>query len=168
MDGTDMNRIIVIAASGLALAGCTSSGGMTTDWLPKFEPKPVDIQLVSAPPGAEAKSTTGQSCQTPCTLQMPPDKDFQVTFSLANYQPQTISVQPVKSEETWETSLQPNPVEVQLVATTPPKRGQKRAAASAPRAAAARPAAKPATPPPAATAPAPAAPAGSDPWPQVR
>jgi hypothetical protein len=167
MDGTDMNRIIVIAASGLALAGCTSSGGMTTDWLPKFEPKPVDVQFVSAPAGAEAKTTTGQACQTPCTLQVPPDKDFQVTFSLANHQPQTVSVQPVKSEATWETSLQPNPVEVQLVATTPQRRGQRRAATSAPPPA--RPAAaRPATPPPAATAPAPAAPAASDPWPQVR
>ena len=161
-----MNRVFVIVASGLALAGCTSGGGMSVDWLPGFEPKPVNVQFTSQPAGAEAKTSAGTTCQTPCALPMRPDKDFTVTFALAGHQPQTISVQPTKGEATWETSLQPNPVEVQLVAApkTPPRRTSRSAA---PRPAAARPAAAR----PAATAPAPAPaapPAANDPWPQVR
>jgi hypothetical protein len=180
MDGTDMNRVILIVASGLTLAGCASGGMGGSDWLPKFEPKPVDVQFQSQPVGAEAKTSTGQTCQTPCALPMPPDKDFQVTFSLAGYQPQTISVQPTKPDDGgWgEATLQPNPVEAVLVAVqkTPPKRTPPRRAAN-PTATPKPAAARPATPRPAAVAPpaaAPAAPApatapsGSDPWPNVR
>lgn len=166
MDGTEMNRVFLIAASGLALAGCTSSG-MNLDWFPKFEPAPVNFQFESTPPGAEAKTSTGPSCQTPCSLSMAPDKEFSVTFSLAGYQPQTVPLQLTKPEG-LETALQPNPVVVELVAApkTPPKRTPARRSAttaSAPKPAAARPAA----PRPAATAPAPAAPA-TDPWPPAR
>jgi hypothetical protein len=172
MDGTDMNRLFAIVASGLVLAGCTSGSG--TDWLPKFEPAPVSIQFQSEPPGAEAKTSTGGSCQTPCAVSVPPDKEFSVTFSLAGYQPQTVAVQLTKPEGI-ETALQPNPVAVELAAApkTPPKRTPARRAAttaSTPKPAAARPAA----PRPAAAAPAPAATAPSatapaiDPWPPVR
>jgi len=167
-----MNRVIVIVASGLALAGCTSSGGMSSDWFPKFEPKPVDVQFTSQPAGAEAKTSAGQSCQTPCSLAVPPDKDFSVTFALAGFQPQTVPVQVTKpdGETTLEASLQPNPVEVQLApaSKTPPKRApRKPATAAAAKPAAAKPAAAPR--PAAATQPAPAAaPAAGDPWPNVR
>jgi hypothetical protein len=168
MDGTDMNRVFVIVASGLALAGCASGA----DWLPKFEPAPVSIQFQSEPAGAEAKISTGQSCQTPCALSLPADKEFSVSFSLAGYQPQTVPVQLTKPQGI-ETALQPNPVLVELAAVpkTPPKRGRRAATtASAPKPAAARPAApRPAAPRPAAAAPAPAAPApATDPWPAVR
>jgi len=172
MDGTDMNRVFVIAASGLALAGCTSGSG--TDWLPKFEPAPVSIQFQSEPAGAEAKTSTGGSCQTPCAVSVPPDKEFSVTFSLAGYQPQTVPVQLTKPEGV-ETALQPNPVAVELAtaAKTPPKRKPTRGAAttsSVPKPAAARtvaPRPAAAAPAPAATAPAATTPA-TDPWPPVR
>jgi len=170
-DGTDMNRVFVIAASGLALAGCASG----TDWLPKFEPAPVSIQFQSEPAGAEAKLSTGGGCQTPCALSVAPDKEFSVTFSLAGYQPQTVAVQLTKPQGI-ETALQPNPVAVDLAAApkTPPKRTPARRAATttsaAPKPAAARPAApRPAVaaPTPAATAPA-APPPPANPWPPVR
>ena len=168
-----MNRVMVILASALALAGCTSGGGMSVEWLPRFEPKPVDVLFQSQPPGAEAKTSTGQTCQTPCSLAMPPDKDFTVTFALAGHQPQTIAVQPTRSEETFDTSLQPNPVEVALVVAP---RGPQRRTTNPPRRTsstippAARPVAvRPAAPRPAAAAPPPqAAPPPADPWPQVR
>jgi hypothetical protein len=185
-----MNRVFVIVASGLALAGCASG----SDWLPKFEPAPVSIQFQSEPAGAEAKISTGGSCQTPCGLSLPPDKEFSVTFSLAGYQPQTVPVQLTKPQGV-ETALQPNPVVVELAAApkTPPRRPTRRSAAtaSAPKPAAARtaaprpaaaapaPAAAPrpaaaapapaAAPRPAAAAPAPAPAAPTaDPWPSVR
>jgi hypothetical protein len=165
-----MNRVIVILASGLSLAGCASGGG--TDWFPTFQPKPVDVQFTSQPAGAEARTSTGQACQTPCALAVAPDKDFSVTFALAGYQPQTISVQPTKPDasEGWgETTLQPNPVEVQLApaSRTPAKRTPRKPGAAA---SATKPAPRPAAVRP-ATAPQ-AAPAGvapaADPWPTVR
>jgi hypothetical protein len=162
-----MRRVLVIA-SGLALAGCTS-GGMGTDWFPKFEPAPVNISFQSQPAGADAKTSTGQTCKTPCSIAMPPDKDFSVTFSLAGYQPQTVPVQVTKPDGD-ETALQPNPVEVELAAAKPLP---KRTPARKPGTAAAKPAARPAAPrpaaasqpqqsaPPASTSSAPA----TDPWP---
>jgi hypothetical protein len=180
MDGTDMRRVIVILASGLALAGC-ASGGASPDWWPKFEPAPVSIQFESQPAGAEAKTSTGQSCQTPCSLAMAPDKEFSVTFALAGRQPQTVPVQITKPEGDpfAEASLQPNPVAVELAVApkTPAKRTPgRRAAATATAKPAARPAApRPAAPRPAAcssqpVAPAAAAPAAAptDPWPAAR
>lgn len=166
-----MNRFIVILASGLTLAGCATGGG--TDWFPTFQPKPVDIQFTSQPAGAEARTSTGQACQTPCALAVAPDKDFSVTFALAGYQPQTISVQPTKpdSSEGWaETTLQPNPVEVQLAlaARTPAKRAPRKPATAS----ATKPAPRPAAVRPTAAAPQQAVPAGvapaADPWPNVR
>ena len=163
-----MNRVFVIVASGLALAGCTSGSGI--DWFPIFEPAPVSIQFQSEPAGAEAKISTGESCQTPCAVSVPPDKEFSVTFSLAGYQPQTVPVQLTKPEGV-ETALQPNPVAVELAAA-PKRKPTRRAAtaASAPMPAAARPVAPhpaAAAPAPAATAPARTAPVTS-PWPPVR
>ena len=147
-----MNRVFVIVASGLTLAGCASGN----DWLPKFEPAPVSIQFQSEPAGAEAKTSTGQSCQTPCGLSLPADKEFSVTFSLAGYQPQTVPVQLTKPQGV-ETALQPNPVAVELAAApkTPPKRSTRRSAATTPTPKPA--AARTAAPRPAAAAPAPAA-----------
>lgn len=171
IDGTDMSRVIVVVACGLGLAGCTSGGGMNLDWWPKFEPTPVSVQFQSEPAGAEAKTSVGQSCQTPCALAMPPDKDFAVTFSLAGYQPLTIPVQVSKlegSESASELSLQPNPVAVELSAA--PKTPAKRTPAKKPAttASASKPAAaKPAAPKPAAAKPA-AMPSATDPWPPAR
>src|SRR6476660_2052077 len=125
MERTDMRQVIVIMASGLALAGC-ASGGANPDWWPKFEPAPVSIQFESQPAGAEAKTSTGQSCPTPCSLAMAPDKEFSVTFSAAGRQPQTVPVHITKPEDDpfAEASRQPNPVSVELAVApkTPAKR----------------------------------------------
>jgi hypothetical protein len=165
-----MRRVVVIVASGLALAGCTS-GGFNTDWFPKFEPAPVNIQFQSQPPGAEAKTSTGQTCKTPCSLAMPADKEFSVSFALAGYQSQTVALQLTRPEGI-ETALQPNPVEVELVAApkaAPAKRTPTRKPATT--AAAPKPAAtRPPAPRPTATSSqtAPAAPSSMDPWPPAR
>lgn len=171
-----MSRVIVIVATVLALAGCTS-GGTGADWWPKYEPAPVSVQFQSEPAGAEAKTTAGLACKTPCSLAVAPDKEFSVTFSLPGYEPQTVPVQVSKPDGTevmQEASLQPNPVAVEL-AKSPAKRPpvRKRATtASTAKPAAAKPAPRPATPQPAAapwpeTAPD-APPPATDPWPAVR
>lgn len=134
-----------------------------TDWFPKFEPAPVNIQFQSQPAGAEAKTSTGQTCRTPCSLAMAADKEFSVTFSLNGYQPQTVALQVTKPEGV-ETALQPNPVEVELVAApkTPPKRTPTRKPSTT--AAAPKPTAAPRASQPAPNAP----PSATDPWPPVR
>ena len=173
MDGTDMSRVVVIAACGLALAGCASGG--SADWFPKYEPAKVNVQFQSDPPGAEAKTSSGEACQTPCAIAMAPDKDFSVTFLLTGYEPQTVQV--AKDTNTLEASLHPNPVAVELAKAAPPSKRQPRkpaattasAAKPAARPAAARPAARPAaTAPAAAPAAAPPPPAAGDPWPAAR
>lgn len=172
-----MSRVIVIVASGLALAGC-ASGGTGGDWWPKYEPAPVSVQFQSEPAGAEAKTSNGSVCQTPCTLAMAPDKDFSVTFSLPGYEPQTVPVQVAKPDgaEVLEAGLQPNPVAVELSKSTgkkPPPKRRAATTASAAKPAAAKPATRPAARPAAASRPAAAPrqsappPAATDPWPPV-
>jgi hypothetical protein len=167
-----MSRVIVMVAAGLALAGCTS-GGTGADLWPKYEPAPVSVQFQSDPAGAEAKTSGGQACKTPCSLAVAPDKDFAVTFSLAGYEPQTVPVQvsqPDGTEVIQESSLQPNPVAVELAKSSAKRPPAKKRATTA---SAAKPVtAKPAAARPARPAAAPAAPAEAppalDPWPQVR
>ena len=123
-----MNRVIVIVASGLALAGCTSAERVR-DWLPKFEPKPVDVQFQSQPAGRGSQDLHRTELPDPLLdRRCRRTRISQVTFSLAGYQPQTISVQPTKSEETVaKRRLQPNPVEVELVAHRPRRSVRQRA-----------------------------------------
>lgn len=171
-----MLRLMVITACGLALAGCASGSGSGFDFFPKAEPVPVTVQFQSEPAGAEAKTSVGESCQTPCALAIKPDKDFAVTFSLAGYQPQTIPVQ-VKQPEGFgmEANLSPNPVAADLVAApkgkrTPAKKPATTASVAKPKPAAAKPAvtrpvatSRPTALPPAA-APS-SVPPATDPWP---
>jgi hypothetical protein len=161
--GTDMSRVIAFVACGLTLAGCASSG---YDFLPlpSSSPATVTVQFESKPQGAEAKTTIGESCRTPCALPMAPDKEFSVTFALNGYQPQTVPVligipEDLPPPEGGAPRLMPNPVYVELV------KGGARAPAGARKPAAAKPvAAKPAAKPVAAKP----APAASDPWPPMR
>jgi len=170
----DMSRVIAVVACGLSLAGCTS-GSWTPNFdfsLPKAEPQKLTVQLQSEPAGAEAKTSAGESCKTPCSLAVVADKDFSVTFALAGYQPQTVPVQVNRpeglsgAEAAAETSLIPNPVHVELAPA--PKTPAKKPPAKKPAAAASAqaPAQKPAPAP--APKPATTAPPVVDPWPAVR
>ena len=63
-DGSIMRRVIAIAAAGLSVAGCSS---FSTDY---FKPTPpsLQIQLESVPPGADARTSLGPNCKTPCAV----------------------------------------------------------------------------------------------------
>jgi hypothetical protein len=73
------------------------------------------LRVESQPPGAEAKSTHGQSCRTPCELNVQPGSDQSVTVALDGYQPQTV---PLHSE-TGAGKIGPNPLFVELKAESP-------------------------------------------------
>jgi hypothetical protein len=127
--------------------------------LPKPAPAATTMQFESEPAGAEARTSDGQTCRTPCSLAVNAS-EFTVTFSLANHQPQTVPVRVVADADPSEAArLVPNPVFVELRPAAPPPRKKP------------APATKKPAPRPAPTAMAPAqapAPAPASPWPPAR
>jgi hypothetical protein len=146
-------RSVVIIASGLALAACSSGSDLF-----KTEPQTLTLQFESEPQGAEVKTSSGQTCRTPCALAIPA-AELTASFTLKGYKPQTIPVKLVPADFTMDDKsprFLPSPVYAELEAAPPPPRKP------APR----RPA--PPKPAPAAAAPAPSAPpppAAASPWP---
>lgn len=149
-----MRRVLILTAAGLSLAGCSS---FSMDAF-KSAPEPVTVQFESTPPGAEARTSVGPSCTTPCSLPIVTEGNFDVTFTLPKFQPVTVpvSVSRVAGDFTSpaRTVIDPSPVAVELQPATMPRRARK---AARKRAAA-----------PAAAAPAAAAPAAGSPFPAPR
>ena len=119
-----MYRVIAIVCAGLALAACSS----TPDWmkapdlnLDVFKPQPVldTVRFESEPPGAEAKTSNGQSCRTPCALALPTEAPLTVSFTLNGYLPESDTLEPVALTGA-ETKMQPNPMVAQLSPAAPP------------------------------------------------
>jgi hypothetical protein len=117
--------VFLLSTFGLTLAGC-SSGSVNSLFpgMASSNPPKATIQLQSEPAGAEAKTSLGSSCQTPCSLELAANSDLSVTFSLNGYQPQTIPVKPVPAgavdQGTSPTvALAPNPVLAQLEPIAP-------------------------------------------------
>ena len=124
-----MRRVIVIGVAGACLAGCSSFS------LDAFKPTPptLQIQLDSQPPGADARTSLGPGCKTPCSVGVtPPDNGFTVTYTLDKFQSATIPVQvlrvPGDISTPGTTTFDPNPVVAELQpAGPPPKRVRKNA-----------------------------------------
>jgi hypothetical protein len=157
-----MHRVLSIIVGGIALAGCSS----TPDWMNMDALKPAPmmdtVRFESEPPGAEAKTSTGQTCRTPCALALPVNAPMSVTFALNGYQPESESLEPITNAGS-PPQLRPNPVVVEL---SPAPASAKKPAAKKP--AAKKPAKKPtarATPAPAAMSAAPAQQQAPAPWP---
>ena len=88
-----MRRVIVIAVAGASLAGCSS---FSMDAF-KSTPPAVQVQLDSVPPGADAVTSVGPSCKTPCSVAVQaPDAGFSVTYTLNKFQPTTVPVQVIR------------------------------------------------------------------------
>ncbi|MCO5128953.1 MAG: hypothetical protein M9932_00120 [Xanthobacteraceae bacterium] len=124
----------------------------------KPAPKMLSLQVESTPPGADATSSLGGSCKTPCTLSVPDTaENLSVAFALANHQPLTVPVQVTHHPGDYVTSkpsvtFDPSPVTAELQATPPPRRpARHKKPARKPRPAA--PAADSAFPAPQVTAP---------------
>src|SRR5664279_1919341 len=85
-----MRRVIVIAVAGFSLAGCAS---FSWDAF-KPTPPPIQVQLESTPPGADARTSIGPGCKTPCSVEVqPPENGFSVTFTMNRFQTATVPVQ---------------------------------------------------------------------------
>ena len=128
-----MGRVLGVAgvALGLSLAGCGVS-----NWIPSWDlkfpsaPPPAStVQVESEPAGAEAKSSVGPSCRTPCSLTIASAAPFTVTFTLTGYEPQTVPVAPRPAGDPRDggeaVKFDPDPVYAQLEPTAPAK-GKKR------------------------------------------
>ena len=116
-----MRRVIVVAVAGVGLAGCSSIS------LDSFKPAPpmVAVTLESVPSGAEARTSTGQSCKTPCSVQVPAsDAGFNVAFTLNKFHPETVPVQVINIPGDFSTpasiKIDPNPVVAELKPVGPP------------------------------------------------
>ena len=149
-----MYRVIAIVIGGLALAACSS----TPDWmnLDVLKPAPVmdTVRFESEPPGAEAKTSNGQTCRTPCALALPSNAPIAVTFSLNGYQPDSENLESIPNSNGF-PELRPNPVQVELTPAPPPPKPLKKPTAK--KKTGAKPAAKPKPKTSAAPGPAPQA-----------
>src|SRR5450432_3522974 len=108
-----MRRLIYVAASGIMLGGC--SGSMPSLRSFGVSTGPEQVRIESEPAGAEARSSEGPTCQTPCEFAMPPGSDFVVTVVMNGYQSVTVPVRP----ESPGGKLQPNPIQVELQPVAP-------------------------------------------------
>jgi hypothetical protein len=126
-------RVSVIAGAAL-LAGCSTS------WMPSWNlgsvgstfmgGGTVSLTIESDPPGADARTSIGPACRTPCMIPVSADREFTVTYTLNGYLPRTVPVIPRQPEPTRmevETGgaapavdLVPNPVYAQLDPAPPP------------------------------------------------
>jgi hypothetical protein len=90
----------------------------------------VSLTIESDPPGADAKTSVGPSCRTPCMVPVAADREFTVSYALNGYLPQVIAVTPRMPEPTRfepevgggppAPDLSPNPVFAQLQPAPPP------------------------------------------------
>lgn len=120
-----MRRVFAIAVAGASLAGCSSFS------LDSFKPTPplVPVQLESTPPGADATTSLGPGCKTPCTVSVPaPDAGFTVTFNLPRFLPATVPVQVIRNPGDFATPastiIEPSPVFAELKPAGPPPRAK--------------------------------------------
>lgn len=84
------------------------------------------VRLESNPPGADATTSLGAGCKTPCSVSVPaPNAPFTVTFALPKYQPASVPVNVIKNPGDFTTpasvTTDPNPVFAELQPATPPK-----------------------------------------------
>jgi hypothetical protein len=116
-----MRRVIVIAAVGISLAGCSS---FSMDSF-KPTPPPVQVQLESTPPGADARTSLGPGCKTPCSVSVPaPDAGFSVSYTMNKFLPATVQVQVIRNPGDFGSAAtivtDPNPVVAELQPAGPP------------------------------------------------
>jgi hypothetical protein len=122
-----MRQVIVIAVAGASLAGCSS---FSLDAF-RSAPPTMQVQLESAPPGADARTSVGPGCKTPCSVAVPvPDTGFSVTYTLNRFQPATVQVQVIRIPgdltTPGSTTIDPNPVFAELRPAGPPPRAARK------------------------------------------
>src|ERR1700733_10100853 len=122
-----MLRVIALAAAGFSLAGCSS---FSMDYF-KSAPPTMQVQIESNPPGADARTSLGQTCKTPCsvTLPVPESGGFTVSYAMPRFQPATVPVNIIREPgsliSAGTAGPDPNPVVTELQPIGPPPRAHK-------------------------------------------
>src|SRR5438128_7702834 len=119
-----------LALCAVPLAGCfaAQAGQLADDpdapWIPGL---PIAnsfagiVELDSDPSGAQATTSLGGSCRTPCALELSAEGPFTVTFTHEGYEPTTVEVKIQHARMgVSERKFAPNPVLGQLAAVAPP------------------------------------------------
>ncbi len=134
-----MSSLVRVGAlsGALLVAGCTS-WAPSWDWVPSMSMRGganVSLTIESDPPGADAKTSLGASCRTPCMIPIAADREFTVSYALNGYLPQVVSVRPRMPDQVQpeveaggampSVDLTPNPVYVQLEPAPPPPQTRK-------------------------------------------
>jgi hypothetical protein len=170
---TIISHAVAVATCGAIVSACSWKPNIDLSAL-KSAPPTEQVSIESDPPGADARTATGSTCRTPCSLGLPMN-DGSITVALNGYTPETVPVQldrPIDNrpeEFTQPPHLTPNPVFVELQPAPPPT--VKKPAPKKPKVVArAKPPAEQA--PPATTSTVSPAPAGAamapPPWPTPR
>jgi hypothetical protein len=121
-----MYRVFAVMACAATLAGCAMS--MPSMDFFKSAPTTETLRIESEPPGADARTTQGQNCRTPCELVIPAGGETAISFALNGYQPLTVPVrteQPGGPNSGFEPRMQPNPVYAELQPLTPARPAKK-------------------------------------------
>ena len=92
----------------------------------KSAPPTVQVRLESNPPGADATTSLGPGCKTPCSVSVPaPSAPFTVDYVLNKYQPASVPVNLIRNPGDFTTpasvTTDPNPVFAELQPAVPPK-----------------------------------------------
>ena len=158
--GSAMSRVIAVLACGFALAACSMSMP-SLDFFKSSSGTEV-LRIESEPPGADAQTTQGQSCRTPCELTIPAGEELAISFALNGYQPLNMQIRSEGANGAGGERLQPNPVYAELQPLKPPAKQK-----SAPKRTAKKTASAPPPGPsgPAAVSAAAPAAAAAYPWP---
>ena len=116
------SSIVAVVAAGMSLAACASS----PSWMPSFDmfkskPTTATLSIESTPPGAEARTSQGGTCRTPCTQEVSLGSgEITVSYALNGYLPASVTVRPGPPDAAT-ALLDPNPVFAELRPATAPK-----------------------------------------------
>jgi hypothetical protein len=114
VSSSGLGRLVAVAIAGLGLACCNttpsppaaSSSASSPGYFDAFKQKPPSKVLLiqSNPGGAQAKTSFGKTCTTPCSMLIGESSDFTVNFALAGHEPQTLTVHAKIDPGGWTTS----------------------------------------------------------------
>lgn len=123
-----MPRVIALASAAAGLVGTIALGGCSSmSWdIFKSAPPPLQVRLESSPPGADATTSFGPGCKTPCSVSVPaPDAPFNVSFALPKHLPASVPVNVIRTPGDFtkpaSVTTDPNPVFAELQPAVPPK-----------------------------------------------
>jgi hypothetical protein len=93
----------VLGVFGVLLVGCAAwafvwfatppAPSSASEVTPAPQSVSATIQLNSEPQGAEATTSRGWSCRTPCSIKLPVEEPFTVTFTRRGFAPSIVPVQ---------------------------------------------------------------------------